>query len=259
MIRRRDFITLLGGAAVAWPVGARAQQPARIRRIAILTPFSANDAEGNARLTAFAQGLAQSGWTVGQNVRIDYRWGDGKADTMRKYAAELVALGPDVILASSSAAVAPLLEATRTIPIVFAGIADPVAAGYVENLARPGGNARFSADTLSPKIDVAESKDAIDVTAELPGVDEKDLDVTLANGMLTVRGEKRIERDEQDKDKNWHGMECSYGSFSRTIPLPFDPDPAKVEAKFDNGVLRIHLPKPAEVAQKQQKIEIKKG
>jgi HSP20 family protein len=119
--------------------------------------------------------------------------------------------------------------------------------------------APFSADTLSPKIDVAESKDAIDVTAELPGVDEKDLDVTLANGMLTVRGEKRTERDEQDKDKNWHVLERNYGSFSRTIPLPFDPDPAKVEAKFDKGVLRIRLPKPAEVAQKQQKIEIKKG
>jgi putative tryptophan/tyrosine transport system substrate-binding protein len=140
-MNRRAFMTLLTGAAAAWPLAARAQQPASMRRIAILTPFSANDAEGNARLTAFAQGLAQSGWTVGQNVRIDYRWGDGKADTMRKYAAELVALGPDVILASSSAAVAPLLEATRTIPIVFAGIADPVAAGYVENLARPGGNA----------------------------------------------------------------------------------------------------------------------
>jgi len=97
------------------------------------------------------------------------------------------------------------------------------------------------------------------VTAELPGVDEKDLDVTLINGMLTVRGEKRTERDEQDKDKNWHVVERSYGSFSRAIPLPFDPDPAKVEAKFDKGVLRIHLPKPAEVAQKQQKIEIKKG
>jgi HSP20 family protein len=118
---------------------------------------------------------------------------------------------------------------------------------------------RFSADTLSPKIDVAESKDAIDVTAELPGVDEKDLDVTLANGMVTVRGEKRTEHDEQNKDKNWHVVERSYGSFSRTVPLPFDPDPAKVEAKFDNGVLRIHLPKPPEVAQKQQKIEIKKG
>jgi len=97
------------------------------------------------------------------------------------------------------------------------------------------------------------------VTAELPGVEEKDLDVTLANGMVTVRGEKRTEHDEQNKDKNWHVVERSYGSFSRTVPLPFDPDPAKVEAKFDNGVLRIHLPKPPEVAQKQQKIEIKKG
>ena len=97
------------------------------------------------------------------------------------------------------------------------------------------------------------------MTAELPGVDEKDLDVTLANGMLTVRGEKRTERDEQDKDENWHVVERSYGSFSRSIPLTFDPDPAKVEANFDKGVLRIHLPKPAEVAQKQQKIEIKKA
>ena len=98
------------------------------------------------------------------------------------------------------------------------------------------------------------------MTAELPGVDEKDLDVTLANGVLTIRGEKRTERDEQDKDKNknWHVVERSFGSFSRAIPLPFDPDPAKVEAKFDRGVLRIRLPKPAEVAKKQQKIEIKK-
>jgi HSP20 family protein len=106
--------------------------------------------------------------------------------------------------------------------------------------------ARFASDTLSPKIDIAESKDAIEVTAELPGVDEKDLDVTLANGVQTIRGEKRTKRDEQDKDKNWHVVERSYGSFSRAIPLPFDPDPAKVEAKFDRGVLHIHLPKPAE-------------
>ena len=112
-----------------------------MRRIGVLTPFAANDAEGQARLTAFAQGLQHSGWMVGQNIRIEYRWGDGKADTMRKYAAELVALAPDVILASSSAAVAPLLEATRTVPIVFAGIGDPVAGGYVESQARPGGNA----------------------------------------------------------------------------------------------------------------------
>ena len=112
---------------------------------------------------------------------------------------------------------------------------------------------------LSPKIDVAESKDAIEVTAELPGVDEKDVDITLADDVLTIRGEKKTEREEQDKDKNWHVVERSYGSFSRAIPLPFDPDPAKVEAKFDKGVLHIHLPKSAEMAKKQQKIEIKKG
>jgi HSP20 family molecular chaperone IbpA len=108
---------------------------------------------------------------------------------------------------------------------------------------------RWGIPTAASGIDLAESKDAIEVTAELPGVDEKDLDVTLANGMLTIRGEKRTEHDEQDKDKNWHVVERSYGSFSRAIPLPFDPDPAKVEAKFDKGVLHIHLPKPAEVAQ----------
>jgi HSP20 family protein len=128
-----------------------------------------------------------------------------------------------------------------------------------EDFSRRSPLAGFGSDTLAPKIDIAESKDAIDLTAELPGVDEKDVDVTLADGMLTVRGEKKTERDEQDKDKNWHVLERSYGSFSRIIPLPFDPDPAKVEAKFDKGVLRIHLPKPAEVAKKQQKIEVKKA
>jgi len=138
-MRRRQFITLLGGAAAAWPLAAQAQTK-QMRRIGVLTPFAANDAEGQARLTAFAQGLQHAGWIVGQNIRIEYRWGDGKADTMRKYATELVALAPDVILASSSA-VAPLLEVTRTIPIVFAGIGDPVAGGYVDSQARPGGNA----------------------------------------------------------------------------------------------------------------------
>jgi putative ABC transport system substrate-binding protein len=139
-MRRREFITLLGGA-VAWPLAARAQQGGRLRRIGVLTPFTADDAEGHARLTAFAQGLQQLGWTVGQNIRIDYRWGDGKPDTMRKFANELVSLAPDVILANSSAAVSPLLQATRIVPIVFAAVADPVGAGYVETLARPGGNA----------------------------------------------------------------------------------------------------------------------
>ena len=128
-----------------------------------------------------------------------------------------------------------------------------------EDFSRRTPFARFSSDMLSPKVDVMESKDAVEVTAELPGIDEKDVEVTLVNGILTIRGEKKTERDEQDKDKNWHVVERSFGSFSRAIPLPFDPDPAKVEAKFDNGVLRIQLPKPLEVASKQQKIEIKKG
>jgi HSP20 family protein len=128
-----------------------------------------------------------------------------------------------------------------------------------EDFSRRSPIAGLSSEMLAPKIDIAESKDAIDLAAELPGVDEKDVDVTLADGMLTIRGEKKSKRDETDKEKNWHVVERSYGSFSRTISLPFDPDPAKVEAKFDKGVLHIHLPKPAEVAKKQQKIEIKKA
>jgi ABC-type uncharacterized transport system substrate-binding protein len=125
-LKRREFITLLGGAAAAWPLVARAQQPDRVRRIGVLMAMTADDPESPARLAAFAQGLQQSGWTIGQNVRVDYRWGGSNADNMRKYAAELVALAPDVILAHSSAAVAPLLQATRTIPIVFTTVADPV-------------------------------------------------------------------------------------------------------------------------------------
>src|SRR5262249_16474374 len=138
-MRRREFITVLGGAAT-WPVVARGQQRDRMRRIGVLTPWASDDAEAQDRGTAFTQGLQQLGWAVGENVRVDYRWGDGKVATTRKYASELVALAPDVIFAPSSAAVAPLLEVTSSVPIVFAGVADPVAAGYVESLARPGSN-----------------------------------------------------------------------------------------------------------------------
>src|SRR5262245_3913598 len=140
-MRRREVITLLGGAAAAWPLAARAQQGERMRSVGVLTPFAAHNTEGQNRVTAFAQALQQLGWSVGQNARLHYRWGDGTSATMQKYAAEMVALAPDVILADSSAAVAPLLQATQTIPIVFAIVADPVGAGYVESLARPGGNA----------------------------------------------------------------------------------------------------------------------
>src|SRR5262245_21504524 len=139
-LKRREFISLLGGAG-AWPLAARAQQGERMRRIGVLMPSAADDPEFQARITAFLQGLAQLGWLDGRNVRIDTRWGVADADRIPKYAAELVALAPDVILANSSAAIAPLLQATRTVPIVFTSVADPVGAGYVDSLARPGGNA----------------------------------------------------------------------------------------------------------------------
>jgi putative ABC transport system substrate-binding protein len=141
MILRRDFIGLLGGAAAAWPLAARAQQPGGMRRIGVLMPSAADDPEYQARITAFLRELAQLGWIDGRNVRINTRWGVADADRIRKYAAELVALAPDVILANSSATLAPLLQATRTVPIVFTTVADPAGAGYVDSLARPGGNA----------------------------------------------------------------------------------------------------------------------
>jgi putative tryptophan/tyrosine transport system substrate-binding protein len=139
-MRRREFITLLGGASM-WPLAARAQQPERIRRIGVLMNLAADDPEGQARLTAFVQGLQQLGWTADRNVRIDYRWAADHADLYRRYAAQLVALAPDIILASSSPSVGSLQQATRDVPIVFANVADPVGAGFVDSLARPGGNA----------------------------------------------------------------------------------------------------------------------
>jgi putative ABC transport system substrate-binding protein len=137
-MRRREFIAGLGGAA-AWPMVARAQQIKRMRRIGVLAPFSANDPEAQARVAAFLQGLQELGWSVGRNVTIDIRWAADNADA-RKYAAELIALSPDVILASSTAAIAALFQMTRTVPIVFTTVADPVGAGFVDSLARPGGN-----------------------------------------------------------------------------------------------------------------------
>src|SRR5262249_28677992 len=139
-MKRRAFIRLLGGAAIAWPLAARAQQPERMRRIGVLMNLAADDGEGQARLKAFAQGLQQLGWTDGRNVRIDYRWAAGDADAFHKYAEELLALAPDVILASATPSVQALQKMTRTVPIVFALVADPVGAGFVESLARPGGN-----------------------------------------------------------------------------------------------------------------------
>jgi putative ABC transport system substrate-binding protein len=141
-MQRREFIALLGGAA-AWPIVARAQQPARMRRIGALVGagMEVDDLDTQTRIGAFQQGLQQLGWVDGQNVRIDIRAGAGDADRLRRYAEELVALAPDVILATGAGAVAPMLKATRTVPIVFMNVVDPVGAGFVDSLARPGGNA----------------------------------------------------------------------------------------------------------------------
>src|SRR5215471_3362332 len=139
-MNRRDFITLLGGAATSWPMVVRAQQPEQMRRIGMLTNLAENDPEERRRMAAFLQALQRLGWRDGDNVRIDYRVALGKADNARRYASELVALAPDVILASGSVSTGALFEATSTIPIVFAHVPDPVAAGFVESLTRPGGN-----------------------------------------------------------------------------------------------------------------------
>src|SRR5215467_7420561 len=139
-MRRRDFITLVGGAAAAWPLATRAQQRG-MRRIGVLMTIAADDPESFARLAALLHRLQELGWIDGRNMRMEYRWAPGGADVRRKVASELIALAPDVILANGSGAAEPLLQATRTLPIVFVLVPDPVAAGYVESLARPGGNA----------------------------------------------------------------------------------------------------------------------
>jgi putative ABC transport system substrate-binding protein len=140
-MRRRDFIKGIGGTAGAWPLAARSQQTERMRWIGVLMALAADDPTGQARLIAFVQALQELGWTDGRNVRIDTRWAAGDAERFRSYAAELVALAPDVILASGGTGVGALLQATRTVPIVFTQTNDPVGAGYVDSLGRPGGNA----------------------------------------------------------------------------------------------------------------------
>jgi len=138
-IRRRKFLATLGGAAT-WPLAARAQQPERMRRIGVLLPYAADDREGQVRLAAFQQALAELGWSDSGNVRIETRWGAGDPDHYRQYAAELVALAPDVVVAVTTAVAAALQRETRSVPIVFVQAADPVGAGVVASLARPGGN-----------------------------------------------------------------------------------------------------------------------
>jgi putative tryptophan/tyrosine transport system substrate-binding protein len=140
-VKRREFISLLGGAVAAWPLAVRAQQPERVRRIGVLMNAAADDSEAAALIGAFSQGLSELGWSIGRNVRIDYRWYAGNADAARKYAEELVALSPDVILAAGTPGVTAIQQDTDSVPIVFARVSDPVGAGVVSSLARPGGNA----------------------------------------------------------------------------------------------------------------------
>jgi ABC-type uncharacterized transport system substrate-binding protein len=140
-LHRREFITLLAGGAAAWPLAARAQSPQRMRRIAVLWNFAASDAEGQLRLTAFGQGLQQLGWSVGRNVRIDYRWGAENVEQIRRNVADVIALAPDVIFVAGGRNLTALQQANRSIPVVFVSISDPVSGGFVESLARPGGNA----------------------------------------------------------------------------------------------------------------------
>jgi putative ABC transport system substrate-binding protein len=139
-MKRRQFISLLGGAAAGWPLPAFAQQPAQVRRIGVLMNTAFDDPEGQARVAALMQELQESGWAVGRNLRVDLRWGAGDAQRLRAYADELVALGPDALLASGLTTAAPLAQATRTVPIVFVSVTDPVGSTIVESLARPGGN-----------------------------------------------------------------------------------------------------------------------
>jgi putative ABC transport system substrate-binding protein len=139
-MKRRSFITFLGGAA-AWPLAARAQQPARMRRIGVLNSVAADDPQSQRRMTALVQGLQQLGWTDGRNVLIETRWGAGDAERLRRYAAELVAFAPDVIVAATTSSMVPLQQATSTVPIVFVQVTDAVGVGFAESMSRPGGNA----------------------------------------------------------------------------------------------------------------------
>jgi putative ABC transport system substrate-binding protein len=179
-VKRREFISLLGGAAAGWPLAAGAQSE-RMRRIGVLTPFAADDSESMARIAAFLQGLGELGWAVGRNVRIDYRWSAGDPDRTRKAATELVALAPDVILATGTPVTAALQQASLSVPIVFAQVPDPVANGFVASLARPGGNT-----TGFTTYDYAGSAKWVEVLKEIaPGVTRAAVlrDPTIASGI----------------------------------------------------------------------------
>jgi putative ABC transport system substrate-binding protein len=198
-VKRREFITLLGAGAAAWPLAAHAQQAQRVRRIGVLLPATSDDSEFQAWVGAFQQALAQSGWIIGRNVRIDTRWAGGKADDIRRHATELAALAPDVILAHGTSTVRPLLQATRSVPIVFPIVGDPVGAGFADSLAHPGGNATgfmteeysFSGKWLALLKEIAPNVTRVAVLRDAAqGVGTSWFAVIQANGSVTGRGGK---------------------------------------------------------------------
>jgi putative tryptophan/tyrosine transport system substrate-binding protein len=232
-MRRREFITLLGAAA-AWPLAARAQQGERMRRIGVLMNLAADDAEGQARLAAFLRGLQQLGWIEGRNAHLDIRWGAGDAERFRRYAAELVALAPDLILAASGSTMPPLLHATRTVPIVFVQVADPVGNGFVASLARPGGNA-----TGFTNIDFSMSAKWLELLKQIaPGA---------------TRAAVLRDSTEPTGIGQWGALQSVAPSFTLELTPVGVSDPGEIEraiagfAKLPNGALIVTASAPTAV------------
>ena len=224
-MRRREFIVVLGGAAAAWPLATRAQQPERMRHIGLLMAASADDPEYQARMAAFRQGLEQLGWTEGRNARIDTRWATIDADQIRKHAGELAALAPDVILAATgTTTVAPLLEATRTVPIVFVLVIDPVGAGFVSSLARPGGNATgflmfefgLSGKWLELLKQIAPSVTRVAVLRESrSSFRDRSVRRRAVRGALIRDGSEPDQRARRRRDRTRHQRLCAFTEWRR--------------------------------------------
>jgi ABC-type uncharacterized transport system substrate-binding protein len=229
-VKRRDFITLLSGAA-AWPLAARAQQPEQMRHVGVLSPFAESDPDAQANETAFRQALEKLGWTDGRSIRINYRWGSADAERIRAYAIELVGLKPDVIVVSTSLVLQPLQRETRSIPIVFTQITDPVGSGFVESLARPGGN----------------------ITGFTPAefsMFGKSLEVLKDVARHVTRVAVILNPEQAPQLGMWHAIEAAAPSFKVQLTVADARDAAALERAIDafaretNGGL-IVLPSPA--------------
>jgi ABC-type uncharacterized transport system substrate-binding protein len=236
-MKRREFITLVGGAAAAWPLAARAQQPERMRRVGVLMPFAENDSEAQSNLTAFRQAFQMLGWIDGRNVRIDYRWGGADAQRIRAYAIELVGLKPDVILASTPLALQPLQQETRSIPIAFTQITDPVGSGFVASLAHPDGNITGF------------------TTAEF-SMYGKSLEVLKEIAPHVTRVAVILNPEQIPQTSMWHAIEAAAPSFKVQLKAAHVHDSAEIERAIDmfaresNGGL-IVLPNVPTIAHRE--------